>query len=216
MGALADDPGFALAVLFILCVGRIPADRGRIQEQVGSGQGHQARAFGIPLVPADQHAELADRCLDRLEAEVARGEVELLVEGRIVRDVHLAIDAGDRARAVKDDGGVVIEPRSTTLEQRADHDQAQFLGQRADAFGRRARNGLGTVELIDAFVLAEIRAVVQLLQQHQLRTGARGLAQADLDGVQIGRGAAVVGFLQQGNLEGLRAHGNDGKAKAEW
>ena len=130
--------------------------------------------------------------------------------------MHLAILAGDRARAIEDHRGVVIQPGGAPLEQRGDDDQLQLLGQRADALGARAGNRLGAVELVDALVLAEIRAVVQLLQQHQLGAGGRGFAQAGLDRVEIGVAAAAVGFLQQGDLEGFRAHGYDGQAKAEW
>src|SRR5690606_41798513 len=55
---------------------------------------HQPRGLRVPLVPAHQHAEAADAGVDRFEAEVAGSEVELLVEARVVRDVHLAVLAG--------------------------------------------------------------------------------------------------------------------------
>ena len=61
VAAVAEDPGVALAILLVLLVVRVPADRGRVQQQLGAGQRHQARAFGIPLVPAHQHAEAADQ-----------------------------------------------------------------------------------------------------------------------------------------------------------
>src|SRR5690606_22025008 len=79
VAAVAQDPGPALAILLVLRVVRVPADRGRIEQQFGAGQRHQARGFGIPLVPADEDAEAADRAVDRFEAEVAGREVELLV-----------------------------------------------------------------------------------------------------------------------------------------
>ena len=109
VAAVAEDPGIALAILLGLLVVRIPADRGGIQQQLRAGQRHQARAFGIPLVPAHHHAEAADRGVDRLEADVARGEVELLVEARIVRDVHLAVLAGGRAVGFEHHRGVVVQ-----------------------------------------------------------------------------------------------------------
>ncbi len=144
---------------------------------------------------------------DRFEAEIAGGEIEFLVERRIVRNMHLAVLARDRARAIEHDRGVVIQPGCAAFEQRGDDDQLEFLGQRADALGARARNRFGTVEFGDTFVLAEIRPVVQFLQQHQLGTRRGGGAQTGLDRVEIRVAAAAVGFLQQPDLEGVRCHG---------
>src|SRR3546814_2053485 len=75
---MAEDPGVALAVLLGLLVVRVPADGGGIQQDFRAGQRHQACGFRVPLVPAHQHAEAADAGVDRLEAQVAGGEVELL------------------------------------------------------------------------------------------------------------------------------------------
>src|SRR5690606_22946060 len=83
MAAVAEDPGVALAVLLVLGVVRVPADGGGVEQQLGAGQRHQPRRFRVPLVPAHQHAEAADRGVDRFEADVAGGEVELLVEARV-------------------------------------------------------------------------------------------------------------------------------------
>jgi len=49
--------------------------------------------------------------------QVARREVELLVVKRVVRDVHLPVDAQQRTVRVDDRGGVVVEPFSPLLEQ---------------------------------------------------------------------------------------------------
>ena len=72
------------------------------------------------------------------ETEVARREVKLLVVERIVRDVHLAVTAHQRAVRVEDDGRVVIKPRRAPLEKRGDDDHAQLLRQRAEQFAGRA------------------------------------------------------------------------------
>ena len=57
-------------------------------------------------------------------------------------------------------------------------------------------------------MLAEIGAVVQLLQQHQLRAGFSGLRDTGFDQCQIGGGIALIAFLHQGDGEcaGIR-HG---------
>ena len=203
MAALHGDPGVALARFFRVVVAGVPADRGRIEQQIRAGQRHQARAFGIPLVPADEQAELADRGLDRLEAEIARGEVELLVERWIVGDVHFAIFSTNIFCSIEDDGGIVIEAGGTALEQRSDDDKFQFGGERAEARGARSRDRFRAIELGDVFVLAEIRAVVQLLQQHEPGAGRSGFAQAGFDRVEVGVGAAAVGLLQQRDAQCL-------------
>src|SRR5690606_18356658 len=41
VAAVAEDPGIALALLFVLLVGRVPADGGRVEQQLGAGQRHQ-------------------------------------------------------------------------------------------------------------------------------------------------------------------------------
>ncbi len=43
------------------------------------------------------------------EAEIARREIKLLVEKRVVRDVHLAVLAEIGAVGVDDRGGVVVD-----------------------------------------------------------------------------------------------------------
>src|SRR5690606_5309931 len=66
-----------LAVLVLLL--RMPADRGRIDQKLGAAQRSQSRSLGIPLSPADEHAELGGGGRERAESEIARREVELLV-----------------------------------------------------------------------------------------------------------------------------------------
>ena len=76
---------------------RVPADGGGIEEHFGALERGEARGFGVPLVPADQRADAAEAGVEGLEAEIAGGEVILLVVERVVGDVHLAVDAGERA-----------------------------------------------------------------------------------------------------------------------
>ncbi|KAG1520062.1 hypothetical protein G6F51_014749 [Rhizopus arrhizus] len=82
-----------------------------------------------------------------------------------------------------------------------------LLRQRAQALGAGARNRLGQVELVHRLVLAEVRAVVQFLQQHQLGTLRRRLGHACFDHRQIGGGGTVVALLDQGDGKGAaRVH----------
>ena len=68
------------------------------------------------------------------------------------------------------DSRVVIQSWGTTLEQRGDDDDTQFLGEIAIELSRRTRNGLSLVEHVDVFCLTEIQSVVQLLQHDELGT----------------------------------------------
>ena len=85
--------------------------------------------------------------VERLEAQVARREVELLVVERVVGDVHLAVEAQQRAVGVEDDGRVVIEPRRPPLEERADDHDAGLLRDLRERLGGRAGDRLGQVEV---------------------------------------------------------------------
>ena len=203
MAAMAEHPGIALAALFVLLVIRIPADGGGVEQQFGTGQRHQARGFGVPLIPADKHAKATHRGIDRLEADVAGGEVELLIEAGIVRDVHLAILAQQGAVLLEHHGGVVVQAGGAALEQRADDHHAMLLRKRAKALGARPGNRFGQVELIHRFVLAEVRAVVQFLQQDQLGTLGSRFSHARFDHGQVGGRVTVVALLDQGDGKGV-------------
>ena len=154
----------------------MPADGGRIEEDVRAGERREPRGFRIPLVPADERRDAAELRIEGAEAEIAGREVELLEEERIVRDVHLAVEAEQRAIGVDDRGGVVIEAGGALFEQRRDDDDAQFGGQRAEAVGGRARDGFGEIEQAGVFFAAEILRAEQFLQADDLRALARGFA----------------------------------------
>ena len=67
-----------LTLLFFRRIARLIADGRGIDEHLSTLQGHQTGGLGIPLVPADQHAEFADGGLDRVEAKAWK-------EGRVLR-----------------------------------------------------------------------------------------------------------------------------------
>ena len=95
MRTLDGLPGvvLGLAELGLLC--GMPADSGGIEEHLGALQGGKARGFGVPLVPADERAHAATGEVDGLEAKIARREVIFFVIKRVVRYVHLAVDASE-------------------------------------------------------------------------------------------------------------------------
>src|SRR5690606_27640635 len=116
-----------LAVLVLLL--RMPADRGRIDQKLGAAQRSQSRSLGIPLIPADEHAELGGGGRERAESEIARREVELLVVTRIVRNVHLPVLADIAALAVDHGRRVVVEARRAPLEQARDDRDVELGGE---------------------------------------------------------------------------------------
>ena len=168
MASHHGSPRLALALLLLLGIIGGIADGGRIDEHFGSLQRHQTGCFGIPLVPANQHAELAYRGLDRVETEVARSEIEFLVVGGIVGDVHLAVFSGYASILLHHYRRIVVEPRSAALEEGGDDDDAEILGKLAVEIGRRARNRLCQVEEVNILYLTEIEGVMKLLKHNEL------------------------------------------------
>ncbi len=129
----------------------MPADGGGVEENLARPAARSAaRPSGYHWSQQMQHADLAVPRLPRSKAEVAGREIELLVEERIVRDVHLAILAEQRAVGVDDRGGVVVEARRALLEERGDDDDAVLLRELAETprcsgreSARRARSICG-------------------------------------------------------------------------
>lgn len=82
-----------------------------------------------------------------------------------------------------------------------------LLGQRAQTLGAGAGNRLGQVEFVHRLVLAEIRTVMQFLQQHQLGALRGGFGHARCDDGQVGLGVAVVALLDQRDGKEMTGHG---------
>src|SRR5215470_15062264 len=133
----------------------MPANGCGVEEDVGALQRRDARAFRIPLIPADEGSDFSDGGVEGLEAEIAGGEVELLVVERIVGDVHLAVEARDAAVLLNDGGGVVIEACGTAFEEGSDDDDFFLASDGAETLGTGARDRLGEIEEGDVFALAE-------------------------------------------------------------
>src|SRR3546814_5375466 len=91
-------------------------------------------------------------------SDVCSSDLELLVEARIVGDVHLAVLAGKRAVAFQHHRGVVVQAGAAALEQGAHDDHAMAFGQGTQALGARARDRLGQVEFATVLVLADVRS----------------------------------------------------------
>ena len=121
VAALHRAPGIVLGGPKGLLFARMPANRRGVKQNGCAAQRCQAGGFGIPLVPADERPDASHVRLEGPKTEVTGSEVELLIVGRIVRNVHLAIQTDHAPVCVDDGGAVVIHARSAPLEDRRDN-----------------------------------------------------------------------------------------------
>ena len=173
MSPLDGNPCTQLTHFLFLCVGTFPADSGRINQQFSSFQGHDACSFGIPLVPAHLNAQFTDGCLDRLETQVAGCEIEFLVIGGIVRNMHLAVFPGHASICIENNGCIVVQAGCPTFEKGSDQHDVVGGCQFTIESGRRTGDRFGQVEQVGVFGLTEIRGVMQFLEYYQLSTCLR-------------------------------------------
>ena len=157
MASLDCCPGFALPLLLFRCVAALIAYGGGVYQQVGTCECHQAGSLRIPLVPAHKHSEAPHAGVDGVESEVARREVELLVIGRVVGDMHFAVFPGNASVAIYHHCCVVVESWCATLEEGCHDDNSQLTCEVAEIFCRWTGDGLCQIEQIDIFHLAEIQ-----------------------------------------------------------
>src|SRR5208282_4440594 len=168
--ALNGAPGVVLGHSELGLLRRMPADRRWIKQNRRALQCGQARTLRIPLVPADERAKLPGAGVERAEAEVAGSEVKLFVIKRVVGDVHLAVQAAQRAVVVEDGCGVVVNAGGALLEERChQHDSVLTSGGRK-FFGTRAGDRFGQIEEGMIFALAEILSLKKFGQADDLRS----------------------------------------------
>ena len=113
---LDGSPGVFLCLAVLRFLRRVPPNGSGIKQNIGALQSREPRTLGVPLIPADQRAHLADRRVKRAKAQVARSEIKFFVIERVVRNVHLAIFAEKRSVRIENRAGVVINAGGTALE----------------------------------------------------------------------------------------------------
>src|SRR5580698_2530070 len=156
MSTLNGAPGVVLGFTKFRFLGGMPTNGSWIEKNMRALQRSQARAVGIPLVPADESSHAAHASVEGPKAKVAGREIEFFIIKRVVRDVHLAIQAENSAVLIESHGCVVIDPGGALLEQRCDQDDFQLFGYFGE-FGRgRAGDGFGQIEKSMVFALAEV------------------------------------------------------------
>src|SRR5438132_11583519 len=78
VAALNGFPGVELRAAELRFFMRVPANTGGIKNHVRTAKSGEARAFGIPLVPADLYADTRVSCIKIRETKIARREIKLL------------------------------------------------------------------------------------------------------------------------------------------
>src|SRR5437660_1741422 len=112
--------GFPRGMLLVPVCGLfrwMPADRGRIKQNLRALHCGKARRLRIPLVPANQRANFAIACLPGAKADISRSEIKFFVVKGVVRNVHLPVLSEQRTVGVYDDGGIVIYSGSSLFEE---------------------------------------------------------------------------------------------------
>ena len=208
-GVTALD-GFPRAVLVhakLFFLARMPADGCGIKKNLRALHRRESRRLRIPLIPADEHADLTVLRLPRAKARVAGCEIKLLVEERVVGDVHLAVDAQKRAIGVNDDGGVVIETGGALLKKRSDDDDLVFLGELLEGRRTRAGDAFGELEILVILALTEILRNEKFLRADDFRAvSGRAFGEAKCL-LQIGFGLRTAGVLKQSEGDDVRFAG---------
>ncbi|MNO58314.1 hypothetical protein D3C76_488690 [compost metagenome] len=108
---------------------RFRADGGREQQHFGAHQGQAASGFREPLIPADAHAEAAERGVPDFETGVAGAEVFLLLIADGVGDMRLAVHTQQTPVGICHAQRIEVGIAGLLVPAQRQHN-AQFKGQR--------------------------------------------------------------------------------------
>ena len=159
----------------------------------------EARAFGIPLMPADLNSDAPVFRVEVRKTEIAGSEIKLFVIQRIIWNVHFAIFAEERAIGIEHGAAVVINAGGAPLEKRNDKSDVTFLGGFRERIGGWTGNGFGEIEKRGVFRAAEILASKKLVHADDLRAAFSRLAYFFDSTRQIFRSVLRAAHLNQAN-----------------
>ncbi|KAF5028225.1 hypothetical protein DSECCO2_661300 [anaerobic digester metagenome] len=148
---------------------RDPANGGRVEDELRAHERNRPRGFREPLVVADEHGDPAVPGIVDPVA-VPGQKIDLLVEERIVGDVHLPVGREQPSIGVDHHGGVVVLAGYSPLVDRNDDHDTVLPGKRRERFGRRPGDRLGVAGSIRILVLREVGGPVEFLQAENPRT----------------------------------------------
>src|SRR5437879_3977835 len=143
---LDGAPGVVLRLAEFSLLRGMPSDGRWVKKNACSLQCCEARAFGIPLIPADERADFSGGGVEGLEAEIAGSEIKFFVVERIVGNVHLAVDAAQHAVRIEDRSRVVIEAGRALFKERRDQHDLILPGSGGKLLRARAGDGLREIE----------------------------------------------------------------------
>lgn len=197
VGALNSFPGGLLGSAVMLFFGRMPADGGGVEKDLGALERGQTGRFGVPLVPADQNAEGAESGFPGAKTEISGRKIKLFVKQRVLRDVHFAVDAQEGAVGVDDGGGVVIEAWGAFFEQGGNDDDTVFFGEGLKCLGAGSGDGFSKLELGVILRLAKVLGAKKLLGADDLSPLFGGFC-GQIEGVaKVHIGIGVAHGLQE-------------------
>jgi len=159
----------------------------------------QARAFGIPLIPANLNSDASVFRVEVWKTEIAGSEIKLFVVQRIIGNMHFAIFAEERAIGIEHGAAVVINTGGAPLEKRNDQSNVTFFGGFGERLGSWTGDGFGEIEKRGVFRAAEILTPKQFVHADDLRAAFARLADF-VDGArEIIRSVLRAAHLNQAN-----------------
>jgi len=168
VAALDGLPGRVLFLVLGFFTG-MPADGGWIEKNFCALHSGQSRGFGIPLVPADKHADFAVPGLPGAKAEVAGSEIKFLVIKRVIGDMHFAIEAEEGTVGIDNRCGIMIDTGSAFFKEGSNDDCAVLFREFLESFGSWPGNWFGEFEIFMVFGLAEVLGAEEFLGADDLR-----------------------------------------------
>ena len=111
--------------------------------------------------------------------------------------MHLAVASGDLAPCVEDDGGVVVDPGRSTLEDRCDQGNSQIGGLFRQRLRRWPRNRLRPIEAAGILTLTEIGPPEEFGQADDLGALSRRFGNRVLSVAEVSIGIGLTAHLHQ-------------------
>src|SRR5882762_1700161 len=211
--ALNCAPSIMLRLAELGLLGRMPANGGGVEQYVRALQGCKPRAFGVPLIPADERTNSPGLRIERLIAKIPGCEIVLFVVEWVVGDMHLAVFAAKGSVGIDDRGGVVVDAGSTLFKEGDHEGDFQLAGDGAEALGGGARNRLGQIKQGQVFALTEVLGLEKFRQADHLRALFGRLANMRDGRLHVFFWVGRAGHLNQANTECL---GWQEKTSAVW
>src|SRR5690242_7728800 len=151
VAALNRFPGIELRGAELRFFVRMPANACGIENYMRAPERGETRAFGIPLVPADLHANARVSRVEIWKSKIAWREIKFFVIQRIIGNVHLAVLPEERSVSVQNRDTVVVNAGCAALENR--NDQRNFLCfcDLRQYFGGGSGHGLSEIEKLRVF-----------------------------------------------------------------